>query len=1034
MYKSLLSLICFFCCSVLLHAQSNIEIANNLFINKKYSAAQNLYNQKIISGDYNESILYKHAKCSKELFNSDALFLYTKFLEEYPHSFLVNDVYTDIALIYYRSKNYLEAAKFFKKIDSKMLGTELQFKLAYCYFKADSLTDASYYFSKIISTNSNLSEPSRYYFAHILYSYENYDEALENFLELKNSEKFSSIVPYYIAQIYFIKKDYNKVIELISKIINNLQPSRYSEMNRLLAEAYFHVNDFDNATYYFEKYMAATEPSDYDLYLLGLSYYNTNNHQNAIDNFIKISSLSDTLMQYSAYYLGFCYINLNNLNYAMQAFKKSSALNYNWKLKEESYYNYAKLSYELNLPFDNTLKVLTSYNKIFKRSLKYNEEISSLLVNLYQGSSQYINAYNQLNTLVSLDNDKQLTMQNISYILGVQSYNKRNYNQAIQYFERSNNFPINSEIYFMSCFWLAESFYKLKDYEKAISIHKKIAYISNEKLNEYVINQKYNNAYCFFKTKNYKSAIEFFKIFEKTSKDSVYLNDSFLRIADGYFMQKKYSKAHKYYQKALNFNLFDSDYALYKSSIALGLLNKNLEKVSSLKKIVSDFSSSIYYDVSLYDIANYYKNINNYDLALKYFNQVIDHSIESQLLSGSYLGKAMLYLNNNEYNNALDNFLIVANKYPKTKYFKEAISGIERAYTSLGKIEDYLVFVESLPDYSLSKHEQDTLIYNTAFIKFSEKKYQSAIEIFKKYLDDFVDGNFYIDALYYSAASSVELNDSSSATLYYNLILENSHQKFREQSLIYLARKYYNSKNYSLSNKYYLDLKGITSSNSLKREVLIRLMHGYENIDREKAASYATQVLEFDKKDDWLLSKAYTIIARNSYDIGNYIKSKNLYEKVASISFYEEGAEAMYYNAYFSFLNDSLVHAENIIFELADKYHSDHYVAKGFILLSDIYKKQKNTFQAKATLESIIANHDGEDLIELSQKKLKMILDSEQKNVSKIESTSIINVSENEFEYFFDYDTIQIVNFEYKVNPLDSLKLNNSLPNNNLDE
>ena len=145
-------------------------------------------------------------------------------------------------------------------------------------------------------------------------------------------------------------------------------------------------------------------------------------------------------------------------------------------------------------------------------------------------------------------------------------------------------------------------------------------------------------------------------------------------------------------------------------------------------------------------------------------------------------------------------------------------------------------------------------------------------------------------------------------------------------------------------------------------------MHGYENINREKAANYANQVLDFDKKDNWLLSKAYTIIARNSFDIGNYIKSKNFYEKVASISFYEEGAEAMYYNAYFSFLNDSLVHAENIIFKLADKYHSDHYIAKGFILLSDIYEKQKNTFQAKATLESIIANHDGDDLRELSKK------------------------------------------------------------------
>ena len=62
-----------------------------------------------------------------------------------------------------------------------MLGTDLQFKLAYSYFKSDSIIDASYYFSKIISSNSNLSDPSRYYFAHILYSYENYDEALKTF-------------------------------------------------------------------------------------------------------------------------------------------------------------------------------------------------------------------------------------------------------------------------------------------------------------------------------------------------------------------------------------------------------------------------------------------------------------------------------------------------------------------------------------------------------------------------------------------------------------------------------------------------------------------------------------------------------------------------------------------------------------------------------------------------------------------------------------------------------------------------------------
>ncbi|GIS08252.1 MAG: hypothetical protein CM15mP112_03640 [Flavobacteriales bacterium] len=63
----------------------------------------------------------------------------------------------------------------------------------------------------------------------------------------------------------------------------------------------------------------------------------------------------------------------------------------------------------------------------------------------------------------------------------------------------------------------------------------------------------------------------------------------------------------------------------------------------------------------------------------------------------------------------------------------------------------------------------------------------------------------------------------------------------------------------------------------------------------------------------------------------------------------------MYYNAYFSFLNDSLVHAENIIFKLADKYHSDHYMQKVYTAFGHL-QKTKNTFQAKATLESIIAN------------------------------------------------------------------------------
>ena len=102
------------------------------------------------------------------------------------------------------------------------------------------------------------------------------------------------------------------------------------------------------------------------------------------------------------------------------------------------------------------------------------------------------------------------------------------------------------------------------------------------------------------------------------------------------------------------------------------------------------------------------------------------------------------------------------------------------------------------------------------------------------------------------------------------------------------------------------------SSNSIKREVMIRLMTGYENVDNVIAFEYANQVIGLDKKDDWLLSKAYIIIARNEFENGNYAKSKSSFEKVIKLSAFDEGAEAKYYLAYLTYLDEDLVLAEQM--------------------------------------------------------------------------------------------------------------------------
>ena len=86
-----------------------------------------------------------------------------------------------------------------------------------------------------------------YYLSHILYSQSFYDKALENFKSLESHKDFGKIIPYYITQIYFIRNQYQDLVDYAPSILENVVPSRESEMNRLIAESYYQLGDYYNA-------------------------------------------------------------------------------------------------------------------------------------------------------------------------------------------------------------------------------------------------------------------------------------------------------------------------------------------------------------------------------------------------------------------------------------------------------------------------------------------------------------------------------------------------------------------------------------------------------------------------------------------------------------------------------------------------------------------------------------------------------------------------------------------------------------------
>jgi predicted negative regulator of RcsB-dependent stress response len=126
--------------------------------------------------------------------------------------------------------------------------------------------------------------------------------------------------------------------------------------------------------------------------------------------------------------------------------------------------------------------------------------------------------------------------------------------------------------------------------------------------------------------------------------------------------------------------------------------------------------------------------------------------------------------------------------------------------------------------------------------------------------------------------------------------------------------------------------------------------------------------------DESQLIYANYLAAKSYQQLGNVNMAIESFEVVKQLSTNQYGAEAQYELALNAFSINKLDDSENMVYELKKKYAAySYWVAKGFILLADIYAARGNTFQAEQTLQSIIDNYSGEDLKEIARKKISQL-------------------------------------------------------------
>ncbi|MEZ5010461.1 MAG: tetratricopeptide repeat protein [Bacteroidales bacterium] len=179
--------------------------------------------------------------------------------------------------------------------------------------------------------------------------------------------------------------------------------------------------------------------------------------------------LRDLLSQNAYYLLGDCYIQQGEKKLAQAAFSTAAGMDFDRKIKEESLFNFAKLTYETTYsPFGEVIRAFQSYIEEFPAS-GHLEEAYEYLVSAYMKVNNYKAA------LASLGSDYMMRGSNglirRLHFTGPSSLHRNlDLNNAITMFEKSLEYgKYDREIRARAHYWKGEAWYRLNEYDNALS-------------------------------------------------------------------------------------------------------------------------------------------------------------------------------------------------------------------------------------------------------------------------------------------------------------------------------------------------------------------------------------------------------------------------------------------------------------------------------------------------------------------------------------------------------------------------------------
>ncbi|HZH85955.1 MAG TPA: tetratricopeptide repeat protein [Brumimicrobium sp.] len=960
---------------------ANFYRAEELFEKEQYSAAREVFVEFLNEFDKRQDPQYIKARyylgiSALELYNSDAVKILMEFNNEYPESIYKNGIYFKIGEHFYQRKKYDDAREWLDKTDPTEIDTAdiaaYHFKLGYSNFQLGDYSIARNEFYDIKDGKSSFSAPALYYYSHIAYKNETYQEALDGFLVLREDPVFKEEVPYYITQIYYLLGDYEKVTEFAPEYNADGEgiAGNSAEMNLLIGDAYYKVEKYDEAVAYLENYNKRKQTTREQDYALAYAYFKSQQYEDAIKMFDRVSRTEDKLGQVSFYHIAQAYMYKEELNYARTAFKSASDLAFDPEVQEDALYNYAVLSYRLDYnPYNEAILAFELFLTEYPNSNR-KEDVYSYLVNVYSSTKNYAEALKSLERIPSLNIKLKTAYQVVSYNMGIEKYERGDYRGSVQALKGVSKYDVDPMITGKAKFWKADAHFMLKEW--SLSIQEFRAFLIVPGMNDLELKESayYNIAYAYFIQKDWVQAIQAFRTFTQLNniQDESKLADAYARIGDCYYTkdQPDFQSSALNYEKSLTYQGAQKDKLLYSLSKVYKLTpGKRDEQISTLKKIIKDHPNSSFVIPAIFDIAMGYKNNGNYTDALTNFDKIVRDYPNNILVKDALIEIADVKFKQKHYQESESYFRRVLSEYTlDDATCKRATQGIVDVYRVTRRQDEIVSLGKEYACADISEDDEEIFFYETASELYMSENYEEAIPEINKYLKRYPNGRFSVQLLSYLADIYYQDGDEEKAVTYYENIINRPNSAYTEEALVRASKLLYNSEQYSRALPHYEKLETLASKAQIifnTRVGLMRTNFLLKNYD--KAAAAANKVLKDELLDDETIRVEGNYIAGMSFfEITEYQSAIEFLRWTADKTGQVRGTEALYTLTKSYFYLENYTQAEKLHNELLKRKPAyDYWIAKSLILQGRVFMVTDNLFQAEKTLDLVLKNYPNQE-------------------------------------------------------------------------